>query len=73
MPKGHPISVSKVPWHRPVLEGEFILKPASRSGYWNLWPARGGNAVRTMIPKHEAAVLFPEHADAILGRPDSSD
>lgn len=73
MPKGHPIAVTTVPWHRPVSNGEYILKPASTPGYWNLWPNSRGNAVRTMIPAHEAARLWPEHADFINGRPDSSD
>lgn len=77
MPKGHPIAVTTVPWHRPVEHGSFLLKPASRSGYWNLWRAVDGtpvgNAVRTMIPAHEAASIWPEHADYINGRPDSSD
>lgn len=72
MPKGHPISVKKVPWHLPVEDG-MILKPASRSGYWNLVPEKGGNAVRTMIPAREAAWLWPAHNDAILGKPDSTD
>lgn len=49
------------------------LAPASQSGYWNVWPTPRGNALATMIPRERAARMFPEHAEAILSRPDSSD
>ena len=49
------------------------LRPGSRSGTWNVWPIGGGNALRTRIPADRAARSWPEHADAILSRPDSTD
>lgn len=63
------------------------LRPASRSGYWSLWAAdsadapfawspsgiRIARALESEISTHEAARRFPQHAEALRSRPDSSD
>lgn len=50
-----------------------VLRPGSRSGTWNVWPTPRGNALETRITADRAARRWPEHADAILSRPDSTD
>lgn len=56
-----------------LIETPAELRPGSRSGTWNVWPIGGGNALATRIPADRAARSWPEHADAILSRPDSTD
>ena len=55
-----------------------ILRPASRSGEWKLTPRdwtdwRGRRPILDVMPAHRAAREYPEHAAAILGRPDTTD
>jgi hypothetical protein len=54
---------------------DAVLRPASRSGMWQLacLPAKRGPQTLDVMPAYRAAREYPEHATVINGRPDSTD